>query len=209
MYLFFLEEIMQYPHLFVSLLDCVVSDRLGVKDIVINVSYLREQIKQALKNGESYGVRIYYSEEEEALETGGGILQALPLLGAGPFIVLSGDVISAYPLQQLLTHPEKLAHIVLVDNPAFNPEGDFYLDGCEVRCGKSSTLTYANIGLYHPALFKNYTPGKFGLGDVLKKAIQLEQVTGEYYNGLWYNLGTEEQLLELSEARHILPLTLL
>ena len=169
--------------------------KIGVREIIINVAYLKEQIKLALGNGSRYGVHIHYSEEAEALETGGGIFQALPMLGNDPFIVVSCDIISEYPLQNLLNNTTALAHIVLVDNPDFHPAGDFYLHGGRVSCeGKEKKLTFANIGIYRPELFVNYQPGKFRLGDVLKEAIQKNQVTGEYYSGGWHNIGTPQQL---------------
>lgn len=170
---------------------------IGIKDIVINVSYQREKIKMALGDGKKYGVNIHYSEEEEALETGGGILQALPMLGSDPFIVLSSDVISDYPLQQLPNKMEGLAHIVLVDNPDFNLNGDFNLTGAYVDCDAPCKLTYANIGLFHPKLFADYKPGKFRLGNVIKEYVKHKLVTGEYFQGAWHNLGTPEQLTEV------------
>ncbi len=172
---------------------------VGIKDIVINVSYFREKIKAALGNGEKYHINIHYSEEEEALETGGGIYQALPLLGPNSFIVLSCDVISDYALQQLPTL-SGLAHIVLVDNPDFNVRGDFNLDGNRVNIDPPCRLTYANIGLFHPDLFAKCKPGKFRLGDVLKEHARQGLVTGEYFKGFWHNLGTPEQLQELKDA---------
>lgn len=174
--------------------------KLGIRDIVINVSYRAEQIKDAIGNGERYGVMIHYSHEEEALETGGGIFQALPLLGRDAFIVLSSDVISDYSLENLPKSPQSLAHLVLVDNPAFHPRGDFSLEGGRVIIDSANTLTYANIGVYRPELFVDCKPGKFRLGDVIKKAIARQQVTGEYFKGLWHNLGTPADLVQLTSV---------
>lgn len=172
--------------------------KIGIQDIVINVSYRRDQIKAVLGNGAQYGVTIHYSEETEALETGGGIFQALPLLGNEPFIVLSCDIVSDYPLEQLPKNPSGLAHLVLVENPTFHPQGDFYLEGQHVCSGGPSTLTYANIGVYRPELFAHCKPGKFPLGTLLKQAVANQQVTGEYFKGWWHNLGTPLQLAELA-----------
>lgn len=177
--------------------------RIGIKNIVINVSYRGDQIKAALGNGEKYQVTFHYSEEEEALETGGGILQALPLLGKDPFIVLSCDVVSGYPLANLPQNPQGLAHIVLVDNPVFHPQGDFSLEGHLVSLEKNTTYTYANIGIYRPELFDGSKPGKFRLAELLKQAIPKQQVTGEYFKGLWHNLGTPSELAELNAALDI------
>jgi MurNAc alpha-1-phosphate uridylyltransferase len=170
---------------------------IGIKDIVINIAYCREKIKSALGNGSRYGVVLQYSEEEEALETGGGIFNALPLLGKDPFIVMSCDIISDYPLQNLRSHLGGLAHIVLVDNPDFHPTGDFYLEGDRVLLQGISRFTFANIGIYRPELFAHSQPGKFRLGDLLKEAIRKQQITGEYYKGVWHNIGTPEQLAVL------------
>jgi len=161
----------------------------GIRDIIINVSYLGEQIKQVLGNGQRYGVNIYYSEETQALETGGGIYQALSLLGKNPFIVLSSDVITDYPLQNLPKEPQGLAHLVLVDNPDYHPQGDFYFNG--------KTFTFANIGIYRPELFIDCQPGCFRLGSLLHEAYAKHQVTMEHYSGFWHNLGTPQQLSAL------------
>jgi MurNAc alpha-1-phosphate uridylyltransferase len=168
--------------------------KIGIQEIVINVCYKADQIKAALGSGAQYGVTIIYSEEAEALETGGGIFQALPFLGQEPFIVLSCDVISDFRLQNLPEHPEKLAHLVLVDNPRFHPRGDFCLSGNHIYLGNDQTYTFSNIGLYRRELFAECKPGKFRLGDTLKQAILNAQVTGEYYKGFWENLGTPAQL---------------
>ena len=175
----------------------VALTRIGIKEIVINVSYRAEQIKAALGDGKQYGVTIHYSEEIEALETGGGIFQALPLLGPEPFIVLSSDVVCDFPIEKLLSHPKELAHIVLVDNPVFHPQGDFALSGHAVCHQGHEKLTYANIGIYRPELFAGCQPGKFRLGDLLNQAITQKKVSGEYFTGLWHNLGSAVELAQL------------
>lgn len=179
--------------------------KIGVQHIVINVCYKADMIKAAIGSGAQYGVNIIYSFEEEALETGGGIFQALPLLGQDPFIVLSCDVIADYRLQNLPDQIKKLAHLVLVNNPEFHPQGDFCLHDDRVYLGEGQTYTFGNIGVYRPELFQDCRPGKFRLGDLLKKAIANDQVTGEYYNGFWQNFGTPAQL----ENRVVLPDSLL
>jgi MurNAc alpha-1-phosphate uridylyltransferase len=168
--------------------------KIGVLDVVVNICYQAEMIKKALGNGARYGVNIIYSEEEVALETGGGIMQALPLLGDEPFVVLSCDIVTDYPLQNLPRAPLSLAHIVLVDNPVYHPKGDFCLYGQRVYHGKGKTLTFGNIGVYQPALFGGYAPGHLRLGEVLKKEITQQKISGEHYQGLWYNIGSPEDL---------------
>lgn len=168
--------------------------KADIREIVINVSYRPEQIKLALGNGDRYGVRILYSEEKERLETGGGIFQALPLLGDEPFVVMSSDIISEYALKKLPQEPEGLAHLILVDNPEFHPQGDFCLNGQHVYCEGAATFTFSNIGVYRPELFAECIPGHFPLAPVLIEAIARKQVTGEYFAGQWFNVGDVEQL---------------
>ncbi len=176
--------------------------KADIREIVINVSYHREQIKAALGNGDRYGVAIQYSEEEERLETGGGIFQALPLLGDAPFVVLSSDIISEYALKNLPQEPDAFAHLVVVDNPLFHPKGDFSLDGKRISCDGSPTFTFSNIGVYRSELFSKCKPGYFRLGDLLMQAIAHQQVTGEYFGGQWFNIGDPEQLNAVLNTRH-------
>lgn len=172
--------------------------KAGIKDVVINICYHREMIKQALGDGHHYGLNIVYSEEEVALETGGGIYQALPLLGDEPFIVMSADVITDFPLQTLPKNP-KMAHLVLVDNPSYHPQGDFALKGKQVvLTGK--TLTFANVAVFHPKFFAQCQAGFFRLGALLKEAIPQGNITGEHYKGLWFNVGTPAELMSANAA---------
>jgi len=166
----------------------------GIKEIVINISYRAEQIKSALGDGSHYGVNIFYSEEAERLETGGGIFQALPLLGDEPFLVVSGDIITDFPLQQLPQHLDGLAHLVMVPNPAWHPHGDFGLHEGRLVLPADAKFTFGNIGVYHPALFANCQPGHFRLASLLNPAIEAGQVTGELYQGKWHNVGTPADL---------------
>jgi MurNAc alpha-1-phosphate uridylyltransferase len=173
----------------------------GIKEIVINVSYLKEQIIAALGNGTRYGVKLFYSEEAERLETGGGIVKALPLLGTEPFVVLSGDIITDYPIADLWKKPLRLAHLVMVENPAFKPQGDYCLNAQqEIEFGPGKTYTFANIGLYRPELFAGRQPVYSPLADLWKEAIIQKQVTGECYQGLWCNVGTPQELAAVKDS---------
>jgi MurNAc alpha-1-phosphate uridylyltransferase len=167
----------------------------GIREIVINVCYLRDQIKETLGNGECYGVAIEYSDEDEALETGGGIVKALPLLGSDPFLVMSSDIISDFPLRSVLHQPKHLAHLVVVDNPPFHPQGDFCLYEQLLYYGKGHTYTFGNIGVYRPEMFQGMTVKRFRLGELLKTEILNQQVSGEHFEGFWHNVGTPEQLI--------------
>lgn len=173
--------------------------RAQIDHVVINVSYLGDAIMQALGDGSRYGLHITYSPEATRLETGGGILQALPLLGDEPFLVLSSDVITDFRLQGLPSFLDGLAHLVLVDNPDFHPHGDFGLLDGHVNMQATPKLTFGNIGVYHPDLFKNVTPGHFPLSKLLFPAIEAGKVTGEFYKGLWFNVGTAADLADMNQ----------
>lgn len=179
--------------------------RAGIHDIVINVALqnLGQQIIDTLGDGQAYGVSIQYSIEDDALETGGGIIKALPLLGDKPFVALACDIWSDYDLSQLLPRAAacEVAHMVMVDNPDFHPEGDFHLNPQGVLSqDKAPKLTYAGIGLLHPRLFTGFTVQHIGLAAILKEYIQKGQVTGEHYTGSWMNIGTQRQLQALDET---------
>lgn len=173
----------------------------GFTQIVINHAYLGTQIEQTLGNGERYGAQLQYSVEgDQALETGGGIFKALPLLGTAPFLVVNGDIWCDYPLAQLQDHQlGGLAHLVLVDNPDHHPHGDFYLDRHHIYQQGSPSLTFSGIGIYHPNLFKYCQAGRFSLVPLLIKAMQNKQVTGEHYPGKWLDVGTPARLQQLEQ----------
>ncbi len=174
--------------------------RAGIREIIINHAHLGEQIEQVLGDGGGYGARIFYSPEgEQALETGGGIFNALPLLGAEPFIVVNADVWSDYPFAQLPVEPEGLAHLVLVANPPHHPHGDFALRGGYVSNDDNEKLTFSGIGVYRPQLFAACTPGKFPLAPLLRAAMERRQIGGEHYPGAWFDIGTPERLQRLDE----------
>lgn len=176
---------------------------IGVIEVVINVSYRAEQIQQALGNGSRYGIKITYSVEPTVLETGGGIYQALPLLGNEPFIVISADIFTNYPLQKLPKKLNGLAHLVLVNNPEYHPKGDFGLENNQIILDSEKKFTYASFGVLHPDLFASSQPGVFRLTEVLVPAINAGQVTGEIYHGEWNNLGTPDDLKSLNKKINV------
>ncbi|MCH4810962.1 N-acetylmuramate alpha-1-phosphate uridylyltransferase MurU [Vreelandella neptunia] len=174
----------------------------GIHEVVINVSYRAEQIIQALGSGDNYGLRIHWSRETAPLETGGGIQQALPLLGEAPFLLINGDVwCEALPDQRLL-QDEDLAHLMLVDNPPHHPSGDFGLTDGRVIQTDTQRFTYAGIGIIHPALLAGQHPGAFALAPLLRDAIDDQRVSGERYTGHWVDVGTPERLAELESQLH-------
>lgn len=187
---------------------------LGVTDVVVNTAHLAEAFPAALGEGERWGLRIRYSHEgAEPLETGGGMLHALPLLGPEPFIAINGDIWTDYDLARLPSAPAGLAHLVLVGNPAQHPGGDFHLDaGGGVHAEREPRLTFAGIGVYRPELLADWrtvigqTPGAglspphFPLAPLLRAAMARAQVSGEHHPGTWTDAGTAERLAELDAA---------
>jgi MurNAc alpha-1-phosphate uridylyltransferase len=171
--------------------------RAGITELVINLAYHGDQIKAALGDGSRYGVDIAYSQEAERLETGGGIVNALSLLGDQPFVVLSSDVVSAYDLKRLPTLRDQLGHLVLVDNPEFHRQGDFGLVDGRLNMTAMPKYTFGNISVLHPILFNGCEPVRFPLRDVLIKAITAQKISGELYQGAWYNVGNPSQLAEV------------
>ncbi|BBI63650.1 nucleotidyltransferase [Vreelandella sulfidaeris] len=175
----------------------------GIDEVVINVSYRAEQITDALGDGGAFGLHIHWSRETTPLETGGGIQQALPLLGEEPFLLINGDIwCEALPDPQALKGDD-LAHLVLVKNPLHHPDGDFGLMTGRVNQTSTERLTYAGISVIHPALLAGQPPGAFPLAPLLRSAIENQQVSGEQYSGHWVDVGTPERLAELeSHLRH-------
>ncbi|GAB2670753.1 N-acetylmuramate alpha-1-phosphate uridylyltransferase MurU [Arenimonas aestuarii] len=184
---------------------------LGVSEVVINTSWLAHAFEPALGRGERWGLRLHYSHEgSEPLETGGGMLHALPRLGDQPFLAVNADIWCDYDFAHLPRDPAGLAHLVLVDNPPHNPEGDFALleDGSVQPAGEQR-LTFSGIGLYRPALFANWRsvigaaagaeldPPRFRLAPLLRAAMRAGQVTGEHHRGTWTDVGTPERLAAL------------
>jgi MurNAc alpha-1-phosphate uridylyltransferase len=183
----------------------------GFADLVINVSWLGDQIIERLGQGERWGCQIRYSPEPEALETAGGIIQALPLLGAEPFALVNGDIWSDYPLEKLHRvelAAEACAHLVMIDNPPQHAGGDFLLDE-ERRLRQagesaSATLTYSGMAVMRPDCFHGASAGKQALRPWLDEWISRSAVTGEHYSGNWTDVGTPERLAEL-DARLGMP----
>jgi MurNAc alpha-1-phosphate uridylyltransferase len=172
--------------------------RAGIREVVINHAWLGEQIEARLGTGERHGLHISYSPERPvALETAGGIVQALPRLGAAPFMVINADIWTDYPLQNLPQQLEGLAHLVMVDNPPHHPGGDFRLAGRRLVAEGEPRLTFSGIGVYHPDLFAGLEPGVRPLAPLLQAAMQADQVSGEHYRGRWVDVGTPQRLAAL------------
>lgn len=194
-------------------------DRLvaaGITELVINHAYLGEQIEQYLGDGSRLGANILYSRESEPLETGGGIYRALTLLGDEPFIVVNSDVWADYPLEKLLLRKESgeidLAHLVMVQNPEHNQQGDFVLspDGLlaekklsekgMAESANAPSLTFSGISLMTSELFAQCVSGQFPLLPLLTRAMSCRRVGGEYYAGEWIDVGTPQRLIALDKS---------
>lgn len=181
--------------------------RAGFSELVVNVSHLAAQIKRELGDGSRHGVRIVYSREEQALETGGGIAYALPLLGDAPFVALNSDIYCDFDYRRLAAAGAALergalaAHLVLVDNPPHHPAGDFSLAGGKVSADGMPRLTFSGIGAYSPALFAGVERGaKCQLVALLKPAMAQGRVAGEQHRGLWMDVGTPQRLADLERT---------
>jgi N-acetyl-alpha-D-muramate 1-phosphate uridylyltransferase len=172
--------------------------RAGIREVIVNLSWLGAQIRAALGDGRQFGLQIQYSEEgSPPLETGGGIFHALPLLGPAPFLVVNGDTFADIDLSSLRLSAAADARLVMVTNPPQHPQGDFVLDGERLRVGEGATLTYSGIGVFSPALFAGCTEGQFPLLPLLKRAIAAGRLQGQHHTGRWLDIGSPERLAAL------------
>lgn len=168
----------------------------GITELVINHAWLGDQLEAALGDGRRLGASIRFSAEGEPLETGGGIFRALPLLGSSPFVLVNGDIRTDFDFGALALPADCLAHLVLVDNPAHHPDGDFGLLEGRISLETAPRFTYSGIAVLHPRLFAGCTAGAFKLVDVLRPAIAAGRVSGERWPGRWVDVGTLERLAE-------------
>ncbi|MDN5780432.1 MAG: nucleotidyltransferase family protein [Luteimonas sp.] len=187
---------------------------IGVREVVVNISWLADRFPEALGDGTRWGLRIIYSNEGPVpLETGGGMHHALPLLRGdddAPFIAINGDIWTDYDFARLPRDPAGDAHLILVDNPPHNPRGDFVLDADgRVTDGGDARLTFSGIGVYRPALFDDWQvvigdaagaadmPPRFRLAPLLRAAMAHARASGEHHRGRWTDVGTPQRLAEL------------
>ena len=167
----------------------------GFGEVVINQGHLGHMLPAALGDGSRWGLDILWSDEQpDALETGGGIFKALPMLGLSPFLVINGDIRTDYPLARLRAVKCDWAHLVMVDNPAHNPKGDFALQAARIRRDGAKKFTYSGIAVYDPRLFSECQGGAFSVVPLLLSAMENQLVTGELFRGTWGDIGTPKRL---------------
>lgn len=172
--------------------------KAGFHDIIINTAWLAEKLHTELGDGSRYGVTIQYSDEGKALETAGGIINALPLLGDEPFLVVNGDIWCDFDYSSLPGLQANIqAHLVLVDNPQHNQQGDFALDNHLIANTGSSMYTFSGIGIYSARFFAEQQPGALPLAPIIRNKCTKNLVSGQHYAGLWTDVGTVERLQEL------------
>jgi len=176
----------------------------GFKDIVINTAWLAETIHQQLGDGSHYGLNIKYSDEGEALETAGGIINALPLLGEEPFLVVNGDIWTDFDFSSLNQKDAlsngQLAHLILVDNPEHHSQGDFAIENGNLSNKGKDKFTYSGIAIFSPAFFKQAGKGKQPLAPLLRKHADGGLISAQHFNGRWTDVGTLERLQTLDDS---------
>jgi len=179
---------------------------IGIKDIVINHAWLGEKIEQYLGDGSRWQVSISYSDEQEqALETAGGIIKALPLLGDEPFLVVNGDIYTDFNFAQLPTlEPGMLAHLYLVENPEHNPKGDFFIDNDLLantrKFERQQSYTFSGIALYRPEFFHNrgQKPSVLPLAPLLRDFAEQQRISASVLDDPWMDIGTPQRLAQVN-----------
>lgn len=169
--------------------------KAGFREIVVNLAHLGDLIRDTLGDGSNWNLNIHYSQEPGgALDTGGAIQQALPLLGEAPFAVINGDIFTHYPMSRLRALKCDHAHLVLINNPQHNPGGDFALHSGRIDPDGQPRFTFSGISVYNPCFFAACSAGRFSVVPMLINAAREKQVTGEMYRGMWHDIGTQERL---------------
>ena len=172
----------------------------GIEDVVINLGWLGEQVQERIGSGFAYGLNVAYSDEgDHVLETGGGIHNALPLLGPEPFLVVNADIFTDMPVPDVTLGESSLGHLVLVPSPAYRDSGDFNLENGRIRNGDSPLLTFSGVSMYRPEFFAGCEAGRFSIVPLLRAAADNGRLQGSFYDGLWSDVGTPERLEAANE----------
>ena len=175
--------------------------RAGIDDLVINLHHLGEQIEDHFGDGAEFGIRIRYSREETLLETGGGIVNALPLLGDAPFLILNGDIVTDFPFSELTPIPDWAdIHLVVTPKPDFRAEGDFEFADDRITA-RGDSFVYCGIAILRPAIFANDRAEPFSLREHFFNAIGQGTLSAQVWRGYWIDIGSQEQLDEVNARR--------
>lgn len=167
----------------------------GIEDVVINLGWLGAQIIKRIGTGAAYGLNVAYSDEgEDILETGGGIHNALSLLGDEPFLVVNADIFTDMPVPDVTLSKDDMGHLVMVRSPDYRDGGDFDLDNERIRNGASQSLTFSGVAVYRPEFFDGCEAGRFSIVPMLREAADAGLLQGSLYEGLWADVGTPERL---------------
>lgn len=175
--------------------------RAGIREVVINLHHLGQQIVDAFGDGRRHGVKIAYSLEPQLLDTGGGLVKALPLLGTEPFLVLNGDIYTDFPFTALPPALDAgvLGHLVVTPRPDFRERGDFEVADERITA-RGDSYVYCGIALLHPALLAGYPAEPFSLREAYFAAIERQALTAQIWNGYWTDIGSPEQLAEVNAS---------
>ena len=167
----------------------------GIEDVVINLGWLGEQIVERVATGTAYELNVTYSDEgDDILETGGGIHNALPLLGDEPFLVVNADIFTDMPPPQVSLSDSQMGHLVMVPTPEYRTGGDFDLESGIVRNGEAPSLTFSGVAIYRPEFFSTCEAGRFSIVPMLREAADSGLLQGSLYEGLWADVGTPGRL---------------
>jgi MurNAc alpha-1-phosphate uridylyltransferase len=167
----------------------------GIETVVINLGWLGEQIVDRVGSGAAYGLNVIYSPEgDNVLETGGGIVRALPLLGVDPFLVVNADIVTDMPMPTAELERHTAGKLVLVATPGYREHGDFDLVGGRVRNVPAPALTFSGVAIYRPEFFADCSPGRFSIVPMLRAAADANRLAGELYTGRWADAGTLERI---------------
>ena len=174
----------------------------GIEDVVINLGWLGAQIVERIGTGAAYGLNVAYSDEgDDILETGGGIHNALSLLGDKPFLVVNADILTDMPVPEVALTNVDMGHLVMVRSPDYRNGGDFDLDNERIRNGESQSLTFSGIAVYRPEFFDGCEAGRFSIVPMLREAADADLLQGSVYEGLWADVGTPERLAAINRVR--------
>ena len=175
--------------------------KAGFQEVIINIAHLGYKIPEYLGNSSKYGVKITCADEQDygALESAGGIIKALPLLGEDTFMVINGDVFCDYEMDASFDIEEDLAHLILVPNPKHNADGDFSLNGSRVSSSSNNKKTFSGIAYYNPRMFKDRAYGRSALAPLLREKIANGKVSGSLHSGYWYDIGTPQRFEDINK----------